>query len=99
MSAAQQALGEWRDKAVLIVTNDGRTIVGTLKGFDNTINVVLEKSFERIYSESQPVQMSELGLHVIRGDNIAVIAEHDADRDATIDHCQQRAAPIKPVVH
>ena len=94
------ALNEWLNKSVLVVTNDGRTIVGVLKGYDNMTNIVLDKSFERIYSADQDVESSELGLHVIRGDNIAIIGAHDAEKEAASgDFTKHRCAPIKPVVH
>ena len=81
------------------MTCDGRNIIGTLKGFDNSINIILEKSFERIYSETQGVIVNELGLHVIRGDNIAMVAEFDEEKDAQIEHCDKRAVPLRPVIH
>ena len=43
---------------------------GDLKGFDQTTNVVLADSMERIYSTEEPVEESPLGLYVIRGDNM-----------------------------
>ena len=93
------ALHEWMNKTVLILTSDGRNIIGQLKGFDNNINVVLEKSFERIYSLDQGMVVNELGLHIIRGDNIVIVAEFDSEKDSTIDHDKQRARQIKPVIH
>jgi len=81
------------------VTCDGRNIIGTLQGYDNAINVILEKSVERIYSETQGVIVNELGLHVIRGDNIAMVAEFDEEKDAQNELSVQRAAPLRPVIH
>lgn len=43
---------------------------GTLKGFDQTINLILDDSFERVYSTSQGVEQVVLGLYIIRGDNV-----------------------------
>jgi len=51
-------------------------------------NVVLQGSFERIYSEDQGVVVNELGVQVIRGDNISLVAEVDEAKDAAIDHSQ-----------
>lgn len=84
---------------VLVLTNDGRNIIGHLKGFDNSINIVLEKSFERLYAVDQGMVVNELGLHIIRGDNIAMIAEFDVEKDSTIDHSKIRASPMKPIFH
>ena len=43
---------------------------GTLKGFDQTVNIVLEGSHERVYSASSGVEQVQLGLYIIRGDNM-----------------------------
>lgn len=43
---------------------------GTLKGFDQTINLILDESHERVYSTNQGVEQVVLGLHIIRGDNV-----------------------------
>lgn len=43
---------------------------GVLKGYDQCINVVLEDSFERVYSTKEPVEAVELGLYIVRGDNM-----------------------------
>ena len=45
---------------------------GTLKGFDQTINLVLEDAHERIFSHTQGVEQVPLGLYLIRGDNVSV---------------------------
>lgn len=34
------------------------------------INVILEKSHERVFSEDSGVIMNELGLYLVRGDNM-----------------------------
>ena len=60
------SLQEWMDKTVSVITSDGRNIIGTLKGFDQTINLILEQSHERIYSEDRGVVQNVLGLYIIR---------------------------------
>lgn len=55
---------------MLVITQDGRTIVGELIGFDQTTNVILSNSVERIYSLDEDVEEVDLGLYVVRGDNI-----------------------------
>ncbi|KAF0028764.1 hypothetical protein F2P81_017869 [Scophthalmus maximus] len=51
---------------VAIVTSDGRMIVG----FDQTINLILDESHERVFSSSQGVEQVVLGLYIVRGDNV-----------------------------
>ena len=43
---------------------------GKLKGFDQTVNVILNESHERVYSTSSGVEEVPLGLYIIRGDNM-----------------------------
>ena len=58
------------DKVVQIVTNDGRNIVGLLKGFDQTTNVILDECHERVFSSESGVEQVVLGLYIVRGDNM-----------------------------
>lgn len=69
---------------VLIITQDGRTIVGELKGFDQTTNVILSHSVERVYSLDEGVKEDELGLYVVRGDNIVSFFFQSCTLDASV---------------
>ncbi|TYZ59988.1 hypothetical protein PybrP1_002163 [[Pythium] brassicae (nom. inval.)] len=92
-------LHDLMNQTISVITNDGRNIIGVLKGYDQCINVVLDDSFERVYSTKEPVEAVELGLYIVRGDNICVIGDAPADiREQVIDD-QTRAAPLKPLVH
>uniref|UniRef100_A0A8C9WIS5 U6 snRNA-associated Sm-like protein LSm8 n=1 Tax=Scleropages formosus TaxID=113540 RepID=A0A8C9WIS5_SCLFO len=84
---------------VAIVTSDGRMIVGTLKGFDQTINLILDESHERVFSSTQGVEQVVLGLYIVRGDNVAVIGEIDDETDSALDLGNIRAEPLNSVVH
>nr|CAD7194748.1 unnamed protein product [Timema douglasi] len=72
---------------------------GTLKGFDQTINLILDESHERVYSTTQGVEQVVLGLHIIRGDNVAVVGELDDNMDSRLDLSSIRAEPLNSVVH
>ena len=87
------------DKVVQIVTNDGRNIVGMLKGFDQTTNVILDECHERVFSPEAGVEQVQLGLYIVRGDNIAVVGEVDEAEDGDMDWTAVVAEPLKPVVH
>jgi U6 snRNA-associated Sm-like protein LSm8 len=63
---------DWLDKTVSIVTCDGRSIIGTLKGYDQVQNLILADAHERVYSEDKGVVQQVLGLYIIRGDNMYV---------------------------
>ncbi|KAF3959092.1 hypothetical protein CMV_016059 [Castanea mollissima] len=87
------------DQTISVITNDGRNIVGVLKGFDQATNIILDESHERVYSTKEGVQQLVLGLYIIRGDNISVVGELDEDLDAHLDLSKLRAHPLKPVIH
>jgi len=84
--------------SLLIVTNDGRIITGTLKGFDQTTNIILTDTYERVFSPEEPVELVPLGLYIIRGDNISVLGELDVEKDEEIPWTQSiKAEPISPI--
>jgi len=89
-----QVLDAYINKAVNIVTADGRIIIGTLRGFDQTINIILDDSHERVFSATDGVEQVLLGLYIVRGDNVALIGEIDEDLDKTIDFSRIRAEPL-----
>ncbi|XP_055705945.1 U6 snRNA-associated Sm-like protein LSm8 [Phlebotomus papatasi] len=92
-------LESYINNTVSIITSDGRNFVGTLKGFDQTINVILDESHERVFSTTNGIEQVVLGLHIIRGDNIAVIGQIDDSIDSRLDFSSIRGEPLGPVVH
>jgi U6 snRNA-associated Sm-like protein LSm8 len=54
---------------VSVITNDGRQFVGTLRGFDQAVNLILDECHERVY-KPDGIESEALGLYVIRGDNV-----------------------------
>lgn len=64
------AHGAYPAATVTVITNDGRHIVGTLRGYDQTNNLILDECHERLYREEEGVESIALGLYVIRGDNV-----------------------------
>ncbi|KAL1756293.1 hypothetical protein FB107DRAFT_211783 [Schizophyllum commune] len=85
------------DRRVLLVLQDGRTIVGVLAGFDQKSNIILSECRERVYSMDEGVEEIPLGLYIVKGDMICLIGEIDSDRDAAIDISTIRAEPIPPI--
>ena len=84
---------------VSVITNDGRNIVGRLRGYDRAINIILEDSHERAFSSDEGVEQIVLGLYVVRGDNMAIIGELDAEKDANLNLEELRAEPLGPILH
>jgi len=68
-----RTLASMVDARVSVITNDGRHIVGVLRGFDQVVNVILEDCHERVYSTTSGVEHAPLGLYMIRGDNMCVL--------------------------
>lgn len=99
MASAGPTLESLVDQVISVITNDGRNIVGTLRGFDQATNIILDESHERVYSTKEGVQQLVLGLYIIRGDNIGVVGEVDEELDAALDMSKLRAQPLKPVIH
>mmetsp|Transcript_2786 Transcript_2786/g.17336 ORF Transcript_2786/g.17336 Transcript_2786/m.17336 type:complete len:101 (+) Transcript_2786:112-414(+) len=84
---------------VCVLANDGRTLVGRLRGCDQATNVVLEECVERVFSMENGVEIIELGCYVVRGDNIAVVGQLDTEKEASTDLAKVKAEPLKPIVH
>lgn len=88
-------LSELTTKQITILTCDGRLITGIMLGYDQLQNLILSKSYEMVYSTDAPPERQELGLSVIRGDNVAVVGEAEEGEGEEKD---VRAEPIKPIV-
>ena len=67
---AVRVLDESVGKVVLIKLKGGKIIRGTLQGFDQHMNLLLESS-EEIFEEGKK---SSLGTIVVRGDNVVIIS-------------------------
>ena len=68
-----------------------------LQGFDQTINLILDDSHERVFSSSEGVEHVVLGLYIIRGDNVALIGEIDEVMDVRFKTIARRSQPLRPV--
>ncbi|ONI09576.1 hypothetical protein PRUPE_5G245700 [Prunus persica] len=62
---------------------------------DQTISVITNDGRNIV----EGVQQLVLGLYIIRGDNISIVGELDADLDSTVDWSNMKAYPLKPVIH
>lgn len=67
---AVQILEESIGKTVLIRLRGGKSIRGQLKGFDQHLNLVLDKAEDVTDTEN----IKELGLIIVRGDNVVMIS-------------------------
>ncbi|KAL2911790.1 U4/U6-U5 snRNP complex subunit LSM8 [Polyrhizophydium stewartii] len=82
-----------RPQHVQVITSDGRVLLGTLKGLDQTTNLVLAGAKEREFSPLGSKDIA-LGLYIVRGDTIAVVGEIDPQLDAQIEWETTGAEPL-----
>ena len=66
----EQVLESSIGKTVLIKLRGGRTLRGTLEGFDQHVNLVL-KDAENV---SDPESVEMIGTIILRGDNVIMIS-------------------------
>ena len=67
-------------ETICVITSDGRVITGELVGNDQVQNLILNQAQERVYSDDAPVELVDLGLYVIRGDNVCMIGDFDPEK-------------------
>lgn len=69
------------DAKVRVKCLGGREIVGTLKGYDELVNLVLDDSDEFIRDPEDPNQITDkkrkLGLVVVRGTQVSLVSPED----------------------
>ncbi|KAK9474476.1 uncharacterized protein V1510DRAFT_294084 [Dipodascopsis tothii] len=81
MSSLNQYIG----KPVTVITSDGRLFIGVLQGFDQTTNLILESAKERVVAPDRPTETVELGLYLLRGENIVLCGLIDDEIESEID--------------
>ncbi|KAJ2557162.1 hypothetical protein EV175_001513 [Coemansia sp. RSA 1933] len=87
------------DRKVSVIMCDGRLVVGMLRGLDQTTNIIMQECQERVFSEDEGVESIDIGLYMIRGDNIVVVGLIDEEADAELDFENTRCAPLEPIKH
>lgn len=86
-------------EVIEVITNDGRVVKGILRGCDQVNNLIIQDCCELVFSTTSGVQMAEMGLQLIRGDNVAVIGEVDEDLYDSLDLANMRAPPLRAIKH
>ncbi|XP_021716552.1 sm-like protein LSM1B [Chenopodium quinoa] len=74
------SLASYLDRKILVLLRDGRKLLGTLCSFDQFANAVLEGACERVIVGDLYCDIP-LGLYVIRGENVVLIGELDAEKE------------------
>lgn len=81
------------DQIITVVSNDGRCFVGTLKSFDQAMNMMLKDCMEKVYSKEKGVEFTKLGAYFIRGDNVAIVSEVDPILEQKLNYQSIKANP------
>ncbi|OMJ21596.1 U6 snRNA-associated Sm-like protein LSm8 [Smittium culicis] len=76
-----------------------KKVSGTLTGFDSNVNLILVNTVERVFSEDSPVEFVDVGLYLVRGDEVAIIGLVDDELDHSIDWSTMRSCPLQQVRH
>ncbi|KAE8163967.1 hypothetical protein BDV40DRAFT_298903 [Aspergillus tamarii] len=74
-------LSKYMDKEVRVKFNGGREVVGTLKGFDQLMNLVLDDVKESMRDDEGNENTRSLGLIVARGTIIVLISPADGSEE------------------
>ncbi|KAI1319944.1 N(alpha)-acetyltransferase 38, NatC auxiliary [Mortierella claussenii] len=85
------------ERPVFVYLTDGRTLIGQLMGYDQSSNVILGQTHERIFSSTEPMKSVPIGVYVIRGETIAIIGELDEELDEAADYDNMLVEPLDPV--
>ncbi len=97
MTTTIELIEKFLNKKILLSTTDGRVLTGTLTGFDQACNLILSKCTERVFSEIDGVEFIDLGLFLIRGENVGVFGEIDQIVESELDFTKIKSEPIKTI--
>ena len=86
------------NKKVQVISNEGKIFLGELISYDSSINIILNNTIERIFSEKNKVIEQKMGLFMLRGDNVAIISEIDQDLEKKIDYSKIKGNKLKEFI-
>ncbi|KAJ9667154.1 U6 snRNP-associated protein Lsm7 [Coniosporium apollinis] len=82
-------LGKYVDKQITVKFNGGREVVGTLKGYDQLMNLVLDDVKEVMRDDEGNESSRPLGLIVARGTLLVLISPLDGSEEIANPFVQQ----------
>ncbi|CAK9865660.1 unnamed protein product [Sphagnum compactum] len=78
-------LSKFVDKGVSVKLTGGREVTGTLKGYDQLLNLVLDEAVENLRDQDDPLKTTDqtrpLGLIVCRGTAVMLVAPTDGTEE------------------
>lgn len=80
---------------VKVITVDGRLFLGMLEGFDNNTNIVISSAKERVFFKDRPTEDMEMGLCIVRGNEVVAICDYDEEEEAVTDYTNIHAEKLK----
>ncbi|ROT39725.1 Sm-like ribonucleo protein [Sodiomyces alkalinus F11] len=96
------SLGGYLNKKVLIITADSRILVGNLVAADNSTNLALTNTYERVIQtpdSGEPSVEVPLGLYMVRGDNVCTVGLVDEKLDSDINWSEVKGSAIGGIKH
>lgn len=70
------------DRKIFVLLRDGKLLFGVLRTFDQYANLILQHTVERIYLTAEnKYAEEELGIFMIRGENVVMLGEVDIDKE------------------
>ncbi|MCO5570231.1 hypothetical protein L7F22_023949 [Adiantum nelumboides] len=89
-------LAKFVDKGVSVKLTGGREVTGTLKGYDQLLNLVLDEAIEYLRDQDDPLKTTDqtrpLGLIVCRGTAVMLVAPTDGTEEIANPFLQTDAA-------
>ncbi|KAI5082264.1 hypothetical protein GOP47_0002007 [Adiantum capillus-veneris] len=89
-------LAKFVDKGVSVKLTGGREVTGTLKGYDQLLNLVLDEAIEYLRDQDDPLKTTDqtrpLGLIVCRGTAVMLVAPTDGTEEIANPFLQSDAA-------
>ncbi|MDI1487925.1 MAG: U6 snRNP-associated protein Lsm7 [Ramalina farinacea] len=82
-------LSKYMDKEILVKFNGGREVNGTLKGYDQLMNLVLDDVQELLRDDEGNTSTRSLGLIVARGTLLVMISPKDGSEEIANPFVQQ----------
>ncbi|KAH7066776.1 hypothetical protein BKA63DRAFT_424779 [Paraphoma chrysanthemicola] len=74
-------LSKYMDKQITVKFSGGREVIGTLKGYDQLMNLVLDEVKEALTDDEGNIRYRKLGLIVARGTLLVVISPVDGSEE------------------
>jgi len=82
-------LSKYMDKQITVKFSGGREVIGTLKGYDQLMNLVLDEVKEALTDDQGNIRYRKLGLIVARGTLLVVISPVDGSEEIANPFIQQ----------